>query len=446
MPVSTLCVMTCRPRSLRSTCVGLALAGILHVVAPASGAVAAQETPPVTPGQFDVPKAPELGKDFTEPMRTPEAVAAGLEALKRTAQAYRAAKVFSDEVALTIEMQGRPDALRFSVARDESSSRLESDGMSVVLTGGKLYFSNPRAPKRYLAFTADRSISRTLLKEFGGFNLPMPTWILEPQEAADPVLELSGALLPSPRLAGYDAEKGRVLVVGEAASQGVFTLDKSTGFVTAGRLNLSPMEESGLVITMSLTMKPSTEPLKSKIAFDATDKTQVDDLEALQPQPLEPGAVLPDVAMQGSDALAFRVDSLRGKAVVIALWADWNQVSMRPLTHLDRFAKSMKDAGKSVEVMAMCLLYEQPGIDEATIRARSGEAWRKLGLSMPLIVADSEEIAATWAVTDLPTTIVLGPDGKIVSVHRGMDPQNPAKIVDQVRDAAEKSLKVGPAK
>jgi hypothetical protein len=65
---------------------------------------------------------------------------------------------------------------------------------------------------------------------------------------------------------------------------------------------------------------------------------------------------------------------------------------------------------------------------------------------MPLIVADSEEIAATWAVTDLPTTIVLGPDGKIVSVHRGMDPQNPAKIVDQVRDAAEKSLKVGPAK
>jgi hypothetical protein len=31
-------------------------------------------------------------------------------------------------------------------------------------------------------------------------------------------------------------------------------------------------------------------------------------------------------------------------------------------------------------------------------------------------------------------------------VHRGMDPQNPAKIVDQVRDAAEKSLKVGPAK
>jgi hypothetical protein len=237
-----------------------------------------------------------------------------------------------------------------------------------------------------------------------------------------------------------------VLLTGEAVSQGVFTLDPSTGFVTAGRVNMSPMAESGLVITMSLAMKPSTAPLKAKIAFDATGRTQVDDLEALQPQPLEPGVALPDIAMRGSDALPFRVESLRGKAVVIALWADWNQVSMRPLTHLDRFAKTMKDTGQNVEVMAMCLLYEQPGIDEATIRARSGEAWRKLGLSMPLLVADSEEVAATWAVTDLPTTIVLGPDGKIVSVHRGMDPQNPAKIVDQVRDAAEKSLTGAPSK
>jgi hypothetical protein len=37
--------------------------------------------------------------------------------------------------------------------------------------------------------------------------------------------------------------------------------------------------------------------------------------------------------------------------------------------------------------------------------------------------------------------VVLGPDGRIASVHRGMDPQNPGKIVDQVRDVVEKCLK-----
>jgi hypothetical protein len=130
-----------------------------------------------------------------------------------------------------------------------------------------------------------------------------------------------------------------------------------------------------------------------------------------------------------------------GKVVVLALWADWNQVSMRPLVHLDRFAKSMRDEGRSVEVMGLCLLYGQNGVDPAVIRTRSFEAWRKLGVAMPLLLADSDEIASSWAVTDLPTTVVLGPDGRIASVHRGMDPQNPGKIVDQVRDVVEKCLK-----
>ena len=101
----------------------------------------------------------------------------------------------------------------------------------------------------------------------------------------------------------------------------------------------------------------------------------------------------------------------------------------------------MRDEGRSVEVMGLCLLYGQNGVDPAVIRTRSFEAWRKLGVAMPLLLADSDEIASSWAVTDLPTTVVLGPDGRIASVHRGMDPQNPGKIVDQVRDVVEKCLK-----
>jgi hypothetical protein len=139
--------------------------------------------------------------------------------------------------------------------------------------------------------------------------------------------------------------------------------------------------------------------------------------------------------------VAFRIEEMRGKVLVLALWADWNQVSMRPLAALDRFATTMRDEGRAVAVMGLCLLYGQNGVDPSVIRGRSFEAWRKLGVGMPLLMADSDEIASTWAVTDLPTTVVVGPDGRIASVHRGMDPQNPAKIADQVRDTVEKCLK-----
>jgi peroxiredoxin len=395
----------------------------------------------IKPEQFDGPRAPSLGGEFPDAMRTPEAVQAALELLKRSAKAYREAKVFSDEVALTIEVQGRPDGLRFSLARDESGARLESDGMRVILKDGQVYFSNPRSPRKYLAFTADRTITRTLLREFGGFNLPIPSWILEPEESGDPVLALAGSLLPGPKLVGFDAAKSRVYLQGEGLSEATFQFDSATTFVASGRVNMTPVAESGIVITMSLAMKPTTAALAVPISFDKTDKQQVRDLEELQPQALEVGMALPAVGLTGGDGVAFRAEDMRGKVMVLALWADWNQVSMRPLAALDRFATTMRDEGRAVAVMGLCLLYGQNGVDPSVIRGRSFEAWRKLGVGMPLLIADSDEIATTWAVTDLPTTVVVGPDGRIASVHRGMDPQNPAKIVDQVRDTVEKCLK-----
>lgn len=435
-------------RRILSQAVALAWCGMVSVTA------VAQTTPPAIvagqsaggagnaqPEQFDGPRAPSLGGEFPEAMRTPEAVAAALELLKRSAKAYREAKVFSDDVALTIEVQGRPDGLRFSLARDESGARLESDGMRVILKDGQVYFSNPRSPRKYLAFNADRTISRTLLREFGGFNLPIPSWILEPEESGDPVLALAGALLPGPKLVGFDAAKSRVYLQGEGVSEATFQFDSATAFVASGRVNMTPVAESGIVITMSLAMKPSTAALAVPIAFDKTDKEQVRDLEELQPQALEVGMTLPAVGLTGGDGVAFGMEGMRGKVLVLALWADWNQVSMRPLVALDRFAATMRDEGRAVAVMGLCLLYSQNGVDPSVIRGRAFEAWRKLGLGMPLLMADSDEIAATWAVTDLPTTIVVGPDGRIASVHRGMDPQNPAKIVDQVRDTVEKCLK-----
>ncbi len=390
--------------------------------------------------EIDAPKLAPLDTNFTPEMRAADAVKAGEEALKRTAKAYRDAKTFQDTVAMRVSVQGQPDEMRFVIRREDGAAMYETEGMRVTAVGGEVILVNPRAPNRFVAYRAQGGITRTLVEELGGFTLPLPTWLLEPAIASDVVTELAGAVVPEPKLAGFDAEKGRVLVVGTGRSMATFDIDGRTGFLSGGRVQIAPVADSDFVIEMSLSMQPSTAALKEKIAFSKDGKDEVSGLDELQPKPLEVGSELPAVSITAGDGLAFKPESMRGKVLVLTLWADWNRLSERPLPHLDRFAKEMKADGKPVELRALCMMYALDGEEKGVTRRKAGEAWRKLGHEMPVLLADSEEISAAWGVSELPTTIVIGPDGKILAVHRGLDPQMPWKIVEQVREACLAAL------
>ncbi len=303
--------------------------------------------------EIDAPKLAPLDTNFTPEMRAADAVKAGEEALKRTAKAYRDAKTFQDTVAMRVSVQGQPDEMRFVIRREDGAAMYETEGMRVTAVGGEVILVNPRAPNRFVAYRAQGGITRTLVEELGGFTLPLPTWLLEPAIASDVVTELAGAVVPEPKLAGFDAEKGRVLVVGTGRSMATFDIDGRTGFLSGGRVQIAPVADSDFVIEMSLSMQPSTAALKEKIAFSKDGKDEVSGLDELQPKPLEVGSELPAVSITAGDGLAFKPESMRGKVLVLTLWADWNRLSERPLPHLDRFAKEMKADGKPVELRAL---------------------------------------------------------------------------------------------
>ena len=59
---------------------------------------------------------------------------------------------------------------------------------------------------------------------------------------------------------------------------------------------------------------------------------------------------------------------------------------------------------------------------------------------MPCIVDMDDAAIRAYGFSGIPATVVVGPDGKIVAIHNGIDPQNPAKIIDQLKEECAKAL------
>ncbi len=120
-----------------------------------------------------------------------------------------------------------------------------------------------------------------------------------------------------------------------------------------------------------------------------------------------------------------RVDSLarhRGEVVVMNLWASWCPPCREEMPALQQFAK--QNAGR-VAVL---------GIDQGESAAVASAFARERGVTFPVLVDEQQQYGRTYAAVGLPTTVIVGRDGRIV---RGID--GPLTLA-QMRDAVAPAL------
>jgi thiol-disulfide isomerase/thioredoxin len=125
------------------------------------------------------------------------------------------------------------------------------------------------------------------------------------------------------------------------------------------------------------------------------------------------------------------IGAMKGKVVVIDFWASWCGPCRRGLPLLQQFADEMKGNDK-VAVFAVNV-WEQCKPEEVVGKVR--DTWDKLKLSLPVLLDRDAKLISQYGFDGIPATIVIGPDGKLVSSHMGFAQDLVAKLRGEVTKA-----------
>jgi thiol-disulfide isomerase/thioredoxin len=128
-------------------------------------------------------------------------------------------------------------------------------------------------------------------------------------------------------------------------------------------------------------------------------------IRLLQPKPNLPD-VAPTFTVETLDGDTIDLANLRGRPVVLNFWATWCGPCRAEIPAFSRFAQNHPEIpviGLSVDT-----------VSTSKVRAIS----KKWGIAYPIAMA-SPTLQQTYDISTLPTTVVVGPDGKVSDIHVG---------------------------
>ena|SRR2546427_948845 len=146
------------------------------------------------------------------------------------------------------------------------------------------------------------------------------------------------------------------------------------------------------------------------------------------------GARPPEFNGHTTDGRTVSLASLRGKVVLLNFWATWCQECRPEMPLFERLHREFTAQGLSV----IGINAREGGV---AIRAYAKE----LGLSFPVVLDPKGEISGAYGVIGLPTTFLIGRDGRAVALAVG--PRDwasvPARAIIQALLAESAALKEG---
>ena len=129
-------------------------------------------------------------------------------------------------------------------------------------------------------------------------------------------------------------------------------------------------------------------------------------IQWLQPKPDIP-EIAPDFKIQTVDGDTVSLQALRGRSVVLNFWASWCSPCKQEAPAFNRF----HEANPDIPIIGLAV-----DSGNASKVSRTAKQW---GIRYPVAVADGQ-LQRTYDISTLPTTVVVGPDGKVADIHVGM--------------------------
>jgi peroxiredoxin len=154
--------------------------------------------------------------------------------------------------------------------------------------------------------------------------------------------------------------------------------------------------------------KPA-EPLQSIPAFEGTTESGVAPLIPDTSDLPEVGDPAPDFELLGVNGETVRLSDYLGRPVILNFWATWCAPCRLEMPELQRAQAEFGDDGPVV-----LTINQEESAEQVT------EFFDEVGLTLPALLDSEAEVGAAYGAFFLPTTVIIGPDGAVAAIHRGI--------------------------
>ena len=121
------------------------------------------------------------------------------------------------------------------------------------------------------------------------------------------------------------------------------------------------------------------------------------------------GAPAPDWELTGQDGNTVKFSDFRGKVVILNFWATWCMPCRIEIPHLDELQKQYGDKG--LAIVGVSLDEQGPEVVKKFVK--------QFQMTYLVVMGNEKIVAAYGGIEGIPTTFVIGRDGRIVSRHIG---------------------------
>jgi len=134
-------------------------------------------------------------------------------------------------------------------------------------------------------------------------------------------------------------------------------------------------------------------------------------------QALEPGQPAPDIALPQATLPVQELAGLRGQLVYLDFWASWCGPCRQSFPWMGELQK--KYGARGLQVLAINLDKQRADADAFLARHPAGFA---------LAFDPQGEAARRFAIKGMPSSVLIGPDGRVLWEHRGFRPEEAAEL------------------
>lgn len=129
-----------------------------------------------------------------------------------------------------------------------------------------------------------------------------------------------------------------------------------------------------------------------------------------------------DFTLKAADGSNYRLAEQRGELVLINFWASWCGPCRQEMPELDKLAADFADLG--VQVV---------GINVEQETADAEQFLKAAPVSFPILWDGSNSTAKAYAVSGMPTTVIVDRNGDIRYRHAGYQPGDEQQYREQLK-------------